>query len=134
MVKKLKISIDEDRYDKIVGMDIKFQNNNISQTVREIMDKGFDSIETAFLIKEIVLSSLNSMERIMKEQNKIIKEQSNRIAQLEIKTLKEATTTKAIFKEFIEFGSLSKDDIERIEKATHRALFESLNSKKDKAE
>lgn len=108
------------------------ENKSLSLTIRDVLSKGMENHETSFLLKDIVLSELKDVTSLIKEQNKIIKEQSNRIAQLEIKTLKEATTIKAILKEFIEFGSLSKDDIERIEKATHRALFESLNPKKNK--
>jgi hypothetical protein len=129
----IKVGIPKSLIRGLKSIHAELENKSFALTVRDVLNKGFENYETAFLIKDIVLSELIEMKNTVKEQNKIIKEQSNRIAQLEIKTLKEVSVISAVLKEYIEFGPLTKDEVERIEKASQRALFESLNSnKKDK--
>ncbi|BFU77307.1 hypothetical protein ALC152_05220 [Arcobacter sp. 15-2] len=131
MMKKLKLSVEQDRYDKIQELDKMLGNGNISLTFRTILDRGLENFDTAILLKESNDSSNSQLRNDFKNLEKDYKNQSNRLAKLEVKNLTESVVQTNLIKHFVKFGSLTDEDIERIEKASKRELFQELNSKKE---
>lgn len=107
------------------------ENKSLSLTIRDVLSKGMENYETSFLLKDSVDSNLNQFRNDLKNLEKDYKSQSNRIAQLEIKTLTEVSILTSLMKHFVEYGSLSNEEIERISIASKRELFQRLNSKKE---
>ncbi|KAB7889550.1 hypothetical protein [Poseidonibacter ostreae] len=103
---------------------------SVAEAIRKIYSGGLDNLDTSFLLKENVDTNLNNFRVELKDVKENIQTQANRNASLTIKALKDSAINKAILIEFIQYGSLTKDDIERIEKAATRELFQSLNGNK----